>query len=174
MSIIVGFSRSKSPWKVGSTVIQKVENRPFSHVYIKYQDPITGVMLIAQAGHGFIHEISETHFNEKNIVVKEYLVECKESDLKNVLIFIKNNLGIPYSTIQILLIGVLKIFKTNIKSDNKDAAFICSEFAARVCTILGIGVGSIKNLDTFTPSDMNELMLKLCKESPNSVRLING
>lgn len=170
-TIIVGFSRAKSAWAVGSKAIQAVEKRNFSHVYIKYQCSLTGQLIVAQASKGFIHEMTWDNFLEHNICVKEYSVDCSDFSYKLALTFVRENLGVPYSYTQLFWIGLKKLFKVKITYNNRDNAYICSEFAARVCGMLGVGVGSIENLDTFTPSDMNELMLKFLKEHPQAVRI---
>lgn len=171
MNIVVGFSRAKASYKVGSEAIQIVEKRNFSHVYIKYQCIVTGKLIIAQAAHGFVHEVTEKVFVEHNIIVREYQIECNNVGYTSALCFVRDNLGMPYSMSQLFWIGVKKLFRIPITINNKDSAFICSEFAARVCTILGVGIGSIENLDTFTPSDLNELLLKLSKEHSSHLRV---
>lgn len=164
-TITVGFSRSKSPWKIGSKIIASVESRNFSHAYIKYDCLLTNLPIISQASHGVVNEMSYELFQHHNIVVIEYVIDCQEDDYIEMLKFIRNNLGIPYSMMQIFFIGLKKLFRIQTSFNNKDEAFICSEWAARICKILKIDVP--ENLDTFTPSDLNELL----KNEPK-VRLI--
>ena len=154
--IIIGFSRSISFWKIGSRVIQEVEKRNYSHVYIRYVDPSTGIVMIAQASHGMINEMSFAIFKQNNIIVKEYNLTATEKQFLDILIFIKQNLGKSYSMSQIFLIGIKKLFGFETTINNKDTAFICSELGARICIILGIILNN--NIDYETPSDLDTLL----------------
>jgi hypothetical protein len=155
-NLIIGFSRSKSPWKIGSQIIQIGEKRNFSHAYIRYKCILTGVDIIAQAGHGYVNEMNFEIFKEHNIVVEEYELICNENQYIDVIKFIRTNLGVDYSTMQIMFLAIKKLLRFEIKVYNKDKQFICSEFAARICEITGIRVPT--HLDYFTPSDLNTLI----------------
>lgn len=151
----LGFSRSKSPWKVGSKVIQLTEKRDFSHSYIRYIDCLTEIDIVAQASHGYVNEMNFDIFKEHNIVVEEYLVMCTEEQYLDMIKFIRVNLGRDYSSLQIFFISVKKVLRFEVNVYNKDKQFICSEFAARICGICGVTVPTY--LDYFTPSDLNTL-----------------
>jgi len=152
----IGFSRASSMWKLGSAAIQLAEKRNFSHVYIRYICPITQVDIIAQASKGYVNEINVAHFLEHNVIVEEYKLDCSSKQFNDVLLFIKQHLGVKYSQLQILVIAIKKLFNFSIPIDNKDMGFICSEFAARVCQIHGIRTPSY--LEDYTPSDLNTLI----------------
>jgi hypothetical protein len=156
VKIIIGFSRSKSPWKLGSKAIQLSEKRNFGHAYIRIKCPITDKPLIAQASHGSVNMMALPIFLQNNIIVKEYEIECDVDGFKNLMGFVCDNLGAPYSQMQIIAIAIKKILHFEINTYNKDKYFICSEFAARACSILGIQVPT--NLDYFTPSDLDTLL----------------
>lgn len=151
-----GFSKSKSFWKIGSQIIREIEKRDYSHAYIRYYSDEKQCEMVAQASHGYVHEISYENFKIDNIVVKEYCLEVTPSQFKLVMSFIGEKLGSIYSKMQILLIAVKKILLFEIKQYNKDKYFICSEFAAMVCIILEIKVP--QNLDYCTPSDLDTLL----------------
>lgn len=153
MKIIIGFSRSRSPWKLGSTAIQLAEKRNFGHAYVKISCPITNKPLIAQASHGSVNMMALPIFLQNNIVVKEYEIECTDIEFQDLMNFICDNLGVPYSQWQIIEIAIKKVIHFEIKSYNKDKYFICSEFAARACQIIRINVPDT-NLDYFTPSNL--------------------
>jgi hypothetical protein len=154
--IVIGFSRSKSPWKIGSQFIRAVEKRDFSHAYIRYTCPITNVEIVAQASKGFVNQMSFNIFKEHNIITEEYELDCTEQEFVDILTFTNNNLGQKYSFSQIVLIGIKKLFKFELPINNKDDEFICSEYTARVCDIKGVRVPTY--LDYFTPSDFNTLV----------------
>lgn len=155
-NLIVGFSKANSPFKIGSTVIQKVDCRDFSHCFIKYTDATTKVELIAQASHGFVNLVSEAIFIEENIIVKEYAVECTPDQYLEILTFTHNNLGKPYSKLQLILIGIKKLLHIQINHFDRGASYICSEFAARLCSFAGIKVPS--ELDYVDPSDLDKIL----------------
>jgi len=156
MKITFGFSRAKNAFKLGSKVIQDVEKRAFSHAYIKYADPITKIILVSQASHGFVNITNYDIFLEANIVVVEYEYECSEEQFINVLRYIYTHSGKPYSKFQLLLIAIKKIlhFEVNIRNGNK--AFICSEWGGNVAKILGLNVPD--QLDYETPSDLEMIV----------------
>jgi hypothetical protein len=159
-SFIVGYSRAKSPWKIGSTVIQEVEKRNFGHVYIRYTCLLTGIEVVAQASHGYVNEMNYDIFQEQNVVVREYEVICSDEDFINMLKFIRTNLGRDYDQLAILIIGLKKIFGIKIQANNRDKHFICSEFGARVCQIVKLPL-DVLNLDYFTPSQSELFMSNL-------------
>lgn len=159
MEFEVGFSRAKSPWKIGSAVIQEVEKRNFSHAYIKFLDPYTQILMVAQASHGMVNVTNYEVFKQDNIIVEEYTINCSETDYKNIVTFIYNNTGKPYSKFQLILIGIKKIFKVEINIRNMDKEYICSEWAARICSI--VKIETPLNLDYYTPSDLNTLLKNL-------------
>jgi hypothetical protein len=165
MKIIIGFSRSKSPWKLGSKAIQISEKRNFGHAYLKVICPLTDRPLIAQASHGSVNMMALPVFLENNIVVKEYEIECTPEEFKNLMDFVCDKLGVPYSQWQILEIAIKKLIHFEIKSYNKDKYFICSEFAARACQIIKVDMPDT-NLDYFTPSNL-EFVLSMAVFNKN-------
>jgi hypothetical protein len=156
MKIIVGFSRAKSIFKFGSTAIQLAEKRNFGHAYIRYFSEEKQSEIVAQASHGFVNEMNFDIFKDTNIVVKEYILECTPEQFAMVMKFIGSKLGTLYSQMQIILIAIKKVLRFQINKYNQDKYFICSEFAAIICRILGIQVP--KELDYFTPSDLDTLL----------------
>lgn len=152
MKISFGFSRAKSVYKLGSQAIQEVEKRAFSHAYIKYIDPITGMVLVSQASHGFVNITNYEIFLEANIVAVEYEHECSEEQFINILRYIYKHSGKPYSKFQLILIGIKKILHFEVNIRNGDKAFICSEWAGNIARILNLNVP--EQLDYETPSDL--------------------
>jgi hypothetical protein len=158
--IIIGFSKARSPWKVGSKIIQEGERRDYSHVYVKYKDYLTNVVLITQASHGMVNEMESSIFNDHNIVVKEYLLPTNEQQFIDIITFLKMNLGKPYSKLQLVFIAIKKAIGIEINIKNNDNAFICSELGARVCQIAKIDTNDV---DYTTPSDLDRLLENVAK-----------
>lgn len=156
MNIIIGFSKSLSPWKIGSKAIQEGEKRNYSHVYIRYSDPTTNVNLICQASHGLVNEMATDIFLTHNVIVKEYNIKLNFTEFVEILTFLRKNLGKPYSKLQLVFIGIKKLLHFEVRVSNNDSSFICSELAGRVCQILGIEIKD--KLDYVTPSDIDFLL----------------
>lgn len=156
MKFIIGLSRAKSFWKLGSAVIAEVEKRPYSHAYIRVRDGITGLDLVYQAtGHG-VNVITYSAFKTVNIPVREYEIEVPEAVGVRALQYMQQCLGISYGFIQIAWITISKIFRTSVANQNGTNKMICSEFTARVGILLGIDTTA--KLDIFTPSDQDFLL----------------
>jgi hypothetical protein len=158
MKFIIGFSRARSCLKIGSKIIQLVEARNFSHAYVKYIDSRTNIEVISQASHGIVNLVNSQIFIKDNILVEEYEIECSEEQFKKIELFIYSNLGKPYSEFQLALIGVKKIFHFTPKIKNHDEAFICSEWAKRVCEIANVELSDMIEDDYVTPSDLNTMI----------------
>lgn len=158
--IIIGFSKARSPWKIGSKIIQLGEKRAYSHVYIKYKDFLTDLTIYSQASLGMVNEMVEGVFIDHNITVKEYLLNTNLQQFIDIITFIRSNLGKPYSKLQLFFIALKKAFGVEIGRKNKDMAFICSELGARVCQIVNI---STKEADFITPSDLDKLLETVAK-----------
>lgn len=166
MTFIVGFSKARSPWKVGSKLIQEGEKRNFSHAYIKYMTE--GMEVVAQASHGYVNQISVDRFNSQNITVEEYIVTCTDQDMLNIKQFVIKNLGAEYSKLQLLLLGIKKILHFEIPVDNKDSKFICSEFALRILDVINLP-DPVENKDYETPSDLQRLVSSLAVLIPDKI-----
>lgn len=156
MGIIVGFSKARSPFSVGSKIIAKSEARKYSHCFIRYTCPITGIELVSQASHGYVNLVNYSIFLEDNIVIKEYKIPCNTEHFNQMIEFIQNNLGIPYSKLEIVILFFKKLLNIDIYYNNHGMAYICSQWAASICSILGIETPD--NLSTFTPSDLDTLL----------------
>ncbi len=172
-SIIVGFSRAKSPFKIGSTLIRISEGRPFSHAYFRYTCPISGKQMVNQASHGYINEMEYEIFKQDNIVVEEYELTCKEEEHKDLLIFLRSNLGRKYSQMQIFVIGCMKVLgiKKNVYVDG-DKADICSEWVAKGAKLISYITNLPAILDTYTPSDLREYVWTQYNREKGNIHLI--
>ncbi len=158
MEIIVGFSKSRSCLAVGSLAIRLAEKRPYSHAFIKHKSPITGEYIVTQASHGSINQQNLNVFLNKNEIIEEYSYEISQEDFKKLLKFIHQNLGKPYSRLQICILTIYKLFKIKVNYQNHDDAFICSEFTARILEVLGLL--NTCDEDYITPSDLHKLIGK--------------
>lgn len=157
MKIVVGFSRAKAWWLIGSKIIKTAEKRPYSHAFIRYTSPSTGMEIVAQASHGCINLMNYDRFLSVNTVVKEYALEVSADQFQFMMNYIEANLGTPYSKLQILLLGIKKLLHIEVNIHNKDEAFICSEFIGRILEVINI-LPEIEDNDYLTPSDLDTLL----------------
>jgi hypothetical protein len=170
MEFIVGFSRSRSPWKLGSTAIQLAEKRDYGHAYVKFFGPLTKKPLIAQASHGSVNMMALPVFLENNIVVKEYSISCSDEEFLDIMNFICDHLGLPYSQTEIILIAIKKIIRLQLKTYNTDKYFICSKFADMICGF--VGVQSKVELDYITPSDLDTTLAEAMAAGNERIKLL--
>lgn len=160
MKLRIGFSKSRSVLKCGSTIIRLYEGTPFSHAYVRYLDLMTDIEMIAQASHSYVNEMNAKIFEEENMIIDEFEVLIDDLNFIHVLEFIKTNLGKKYSKLQLLLIVLRDFFGTLpfIKS-NHDQEFICSEFAARIAETACLLKGDI-DFDYISPRNLHDELEK--------------
>lgn len=154
-SIIFGFSK---PVKrtILSALISKIERREFSHVYIRFAEPILGLDMVFQASGLSLNLLTFAEFNKHSKPVEEYELPVTMDEFLLFWAQMLHSLGKPYSVKQLLRILCNKVFGLQSVGDAENAQ-ICSEAAARMAMLFHIEVDY--DLDYITPSDFN----KLCK-----------
>lgn len=157
MKITFGFSKNKH-CKPFSTIIQLVEKRDYSHVYIKFVDELTGDKLVFQASHGLVNIVAEEHFLKESIIVEEYEMSVTLDVYLSIRKKMNSLLGVSYGFTQLFNILLQKIFKSNDLKliENGDEQFICSEIGY---VILKEAYPTIvADQDNITPSSFNKLI----------------
>jgi len=155
--VTFGFSTSRA-CKPFSKAIQLVEKRPYSHVYIKYIDELTGDVMIFQASHGDVNLIPESRFLENNIILEEYDMEVSDEVYLRIRKKTNSLLGLKYSFIQILNITAQKVFQS------KDIKLVINGNKQFICSELGLVIleeahpETIADQDSVTPSDFNKII----------------
>lgn len=160
MEMVIGFSRAKDSWKLGSKIIAESEKRDYSHAYIKIIDLVTEVPLVYQASLGMVNVYNYDLFLEQNVVVEEYVIRASQTQYKEILTFLHKNLGKPYSRTQVLMLSIKKLLRFEVDYKNGDESFIYSELAARIILMV-MPDENVNNLDYYTPSDLNKLVNEL-------------
>lgn len=142
MKIYIGFSKPISgSFAPFANLIQWVESRPYDHVYIRFPEPVTEEYLIFQASKEMVNLYNPSIFKSVNTPIKEYEIECTDSQYFELWKFIKQNLGIPYSLLEDFGILLMKIFNLKNQPFNKGmSAEFCSKLGALVCPIIGIDI----------------------------------
>lgn len=156
MIITIGFSRAKSKFALYGKAIQAIEKRPYSHAYTRYTDPRSGLEMVFQAAHGSVNLCNYDLFLEHSIVEKEYKLECTEDQFNDLWCFMMKMQGIKYGWLQAVgmflnkLIHIENPFKDDLSTE------VCSELAARVCSILKIPIPN--DFDDITPSNLDTIL----------------
>lgn len=167
--ITVGFSTSKD-FSLVAWTIKSIEKRPYSHAYLKYYDPFLDRNIIYEANGLSVDLISESRFLKDNIVIQEFRIELGDEELKKeVLRHAFDTIESKYSFIQLLGIGIVKIFKnfgrtiSNPFDDTNRTGYICSEVVAEILKEV-LKVPIIEDLDSISPSDL----YKIVESMPNA------
>lgn len=167
MDILIGFSRAKSPFAIGSKIIAASEARNYSHAFILYADAVSNKQVIFQASHGYVNIVSLVNFLEYNIISHTYKLSVGREKFKQFCIFRDENVGNKYSRKQIIWLFFAKLLQIKrwpsviyncIK--NGPSEEICSELAERVLALLE-NPPVIEQLDQFTPSDLDSLLQEM-------------
>ena len=153
-TISVEFSKAKAWYKIASDVIATTEKRPYSHAYLKYECPITGILMVSQASKGSVNEITYENFLKENIVIEEIKLCLTEDQILKILKKAKSKQGDPYANDQLLNIAFKKIFRHSLNKTNGEKAVICSEHVVRCLQEVDMYFARDCNIDEITPSDL--------------------
>lgn len=163
--IYVGFSKPKK-FNLVSKLIQCFEKTNFSHVYLAWYSENLGRRLVYEARWGGVRFVSPKTFEQQNDIVAEFAFNVSREQKDFLIKWAIDNLGIKYSTWQLLgflFIKFFKIFRKNIKNPfgDKQKGYVCSELAVTALKELNVlyGSDSIYDLDSLSPKDLF-LMLK--------------
>src|SRR5271165_1325964 len=128
--ITIGFSKSCATFPIFSWLILLAQRTPYSHVYLKYQDPYLGQPMYYQASHTLVNSMSEAVFLGQEKVVQEFTFSVSDSSFKACMKFAANQAGKPYGTVEILGLTISEaalIFNAHVHNPFKDAGttWIC-------------------------------------------------
>ncbi len=160
MQITIGFSSPKNKLMPFAVAIEKLENRKYSHVYIKYNEVNYNLPMVLQASHGIVHEILFEKFIKTNNLIKEYSFNLNQQETLEFEAFRIQVLGSKYGWLQILAIFWRKLTHLQNPMSKAITTFICSELGAFFLTkIKKIEIKS--NLNDITPSDLDIILMEL-------------
>lgn len=170
MKIIFGLSRSKSPFAIFSKSIMEIEKRPFSHVFVLFEEPVSKIPVVFHAAKGFVHFMPLSRFEQSNEIVKRYEVNFEDDKFKDLWTYMVENAGVKYSRLQIISIFVSKIFKANKGFvQNKSTEMICSELCLMILNQLNIK-GYERSQDDITPSEFDAWISTLSDWYPEKIK----
>ena len=185
--IIIGFSKPNNKFAIMSLLVRLYQWTSFSHTYIKL---LTKGSLpsnkILHASDGFVQNVSETQFTNKNIKIEEFEIEIPDiivfdklkntsSSLYYALVSIMHETsGDTYSYIQnlgILYVKFMKFFGKKVDNPWK-LGWNCSEFVFSILSIIYPKEFSKKDPNTITPKQIYKLLKKLDKNPNYKIRRI--
>jgi hypothetical protein len=157
-TIYIGFSCSG---KIGSKLISWFMRKPFSHTYLKFQEPWYKDQTIHQAtGHGLGY-MSENIFNSECTVVKEFPLQISDELFLEVVTNCHNNSGANYGYFQLLgifMVDVLSKIGIKIKKNPIRGGIICSEWMYDILTEV-YGKWTDKDPNLVDPSDIYAFLM---------------
>lgn len=159
MKVYIGLSKPTGKIEPFAWLIQKVEDQPYDHAYVRFQEP-TGQWMIFQASGTAVNMFSVPNWIAKNESLKEYEIDITDVQNSALWAFVLKSLGIPYSLIEDFGILLMKIFKLKNNPYNKGmSAEFCSKLAATVCGLLGLTMpADLSNID---PTLLDQILTAL-------------
>lgn len=132
MKFIVGFSKSSIKIPLLSWVIQKIEDTPYSHTFIKFQKE-DGTWWIYEASVSGVRLVPNSEFLSHNKMVMEYETELLENEKNKLISFITTTNHIKYGYLQLFGMAIAVLFRLNKNPfDDKDETYVCSELVSEV------------------------------------------
>lgn len=172
-TLIVGFSRSKKKFPIGSILIRLYQGWVlYSHVYIRMKSSKSVSDNINHASEGLVFRMSETEFNKKHIIFEEYEVEIPDIQVfnphrqstTNLVRYIKDEMhelaGADYSIRQnvgLVLVDLLSLFNIKISNPWKEG-WNCSEFVMNILDEIYPKEFLHLKKDTVTPKDIHKIL----------------
>lgn len=151
MQIIFGFSKITN-FNLLSRIIMLVSKRPFSHSYVRLEDPTSKSSIVFQASGLVVNLIEYSNFCLKETVIEEYAQEVTQDQLHEAIKYMFQQSGTNYAVLQLFLDLFYIIFK--IKLPFRSTGEVCSEQSARMARLIGLKVPG--DLSYYTPSDFQE------------------
>lgn len=164
-NIVIGFSRPLGWFEPFSWLIRLVYWSSYSHAYVRFELPHEKRNIVAQASGLSVNFISDTNFDVKEVIYKEFTfpIDC---DKKLALIqFVIDQLGKPYSVKGILgmafvRIGQLLHIKINSPFAYDQTEDFCSEMTAYIAENF-VGIKINQPVANLAPKDLYNILAAL-------------
>lgn len=163
--ITIGFSKSSATFPIFSWLIILTQKTPYSHVYVKYNDPDLNRVMYYQASHTVVNYMSEAVFLAQETVVQEFTFSVSDESFIAMEQFAADNAGKPYGTLEIIGLGVVQLASLfNIKMHNPlreaGSTWICDQLIAAMLAACN-NVKLPMPLDDMTPQDVYAMVKSL-------------
>lgn len=153
--IYIGFSYPKE-FKIGAKLISVWMNRPYSHVYVRF-DAGKVPSNVYHAAHGMVHFRLFENFKKDNNVVKEYEIEVSEETRLSLLIECMQLAAEPYGVKELFKIFALDVVYSLANKElsmGDSRGYICSELVGKLCQDK-LGIKFNKPLHLLKPSHVD-------------------
>lgn len=130
-TIIIGFSKHKGSWAIGSDLIRWFMKRDFSHTYFKFKENLYEDHTICHATGKGVNYMSETTFLEHNEPVAEFELEISDSLFDELLQDCHKFAGANYGYLQnvgILIVRVAAKIGIKMNKNPLNDGINCSEW----------------------------------------------
>lgn len=120
MIVKIGFTKPKAWFVPFSWAIRLAYGTKYSHVYLEWYSESIDCRLIYEAAGSMIHFTSPTVFDDKDIVLKRYMIQISDETKKKMVKNCIMRCGIPYGVIEAAGCGIaqfLKIFGITLKKN---------------------------------------------------------
>jgi hypothetical protein len=161
MTLIFGLSKRTSSWNLLSRFIEFAENRPFSHCYVRFQEP-SGIEVVFQASGLAVNLVSFADFCSIETPVQEYQIEVSPEQGITMWQYVLNKLGTPYSVMQLFRIFIYKLTGLELGDDGQSE--VCSELVTQLCQFLGIENAAV-DADYTDPAAFQAFCIKNMKRT---------
>lgn len=175
--IVVGFSKSKKKFPIGSWIIQLYQNTKFSHTYIRLlTKPKFPSDKILHASEGLVQNMSGTMFDKKHKIINEFEIMVPDVIVKDaitkddlplyqVLInILHETAGDDYSFMQnvgILYVDLMRwLFKKRVKNP-WSKGWNCSEFVALILKQIYPKQFKTLDINTITPKELHDILTRM-------------
>lgn len=158
-SVHIGFS-VKNGFAPAACLIRAWQGgTDYSHVYLRVYSNYTDEMLVYQASHGLVNCMNYQNFLLNNKVIREFIVQLPDEDLKACIKKCQQLLGRPYGYKGLVKLAVAKVFKQKIQGDGENS-FHCSELIATLFPKLAKDIDSdfIEPVDLYKHLEARELV----------------
>jgi hypothetical protein len=154
MNIVIGFSRPKSPFKVGSLLIRRYLGTEYSHVFLKFYSSKYDRHLIYEAVGSGVRFVGKHEWEMHAVVTSEHTVHIQEASSFSIMQFCIDHSGQSYGAMQNIGLVLAKLFKWSKNPFKKGVN--CSELIAMALIEAGYDVNT--KLDLITPRDIEDLL----------------
>ena len=152
---MIGFSKPRSKYAIGSYLIRFFLKTSFSHTYIRFmgQDRSFIYEAVGKSGTRFI---SSANWLNNAVIVKEYSIDLDDLNYRKLRNYCMDHAGIDYGFLQNIGVVISKVLKlkTNWFKKGKN----CSEAVAEALINQGFTIN--KTPDLITPKDIYNLLSK--------------
>lgn len=168
-SIVIGFSKARHWYKLGSLIIRLCDKAPYSHTYIKFYAKKYESWLIYEAKGSGINFCSIGNFNQHATIVEEVALEVSDQAKTKTVAYAINNCGNAYGKLQLLgMAWVMLLKKLGCKNPKNSLikGTVCSELVGHILEDC-LGNDVPQDLNTASPKDIYNLVKKIQKDQQN-------